>query len=304
MHYQRSIVTLVRLDRLVARSGFATPFHCATFELTAEGGMHSTVQVWVPAGHAEADVELAARRLLAHRLAELANVARGVERTVQPSAATPHGSRERPRIAKPKTRRGLSKQNIEGRLERLAEHEEPGEISLERYTLNGHEPVCCTDLPAWKAWMESPQRLIQETPLEDDQHNPVRVCTAFLGIDVSFGVGEPILFETMVLGGKWDRELFRYYTWEAAYEGHAAIVQCLKDGDTDEPGDIVLKARELARITVSRSRRVAVSSLVEHSVGDPQNVPRPRTSHEPPPTGARPAGRLNARSTTVMSSDD
>jgi hypothetical protein len=273
MHYQRSIVALVRLDRLVARSGFATPFHCAIFELTAEGGMHSTVQVWVPAGHREADVEIVARRLLAHRLAELAEVARGVAPTVQPSAASRRGSREKPRIAKPKTRRDLGKQNIEGRLEQLGEHEEPGEVSLERYTLKGHEPVRCNDLRSWKAWMESPQRIIQETALEDESHSSVRVCTAFLGIDVSFGVGEPILFETMVLGGKWDRELFRYCTWEAAYESHAAIVQCLKDGDTDKPGDIVLKARELARVTLSRSCRVAVSSLVERTVGEHQNVP-------------------------------
>ena len=175
------------------------------------------------------------------------------------------------RIAKSETRRGLGRQSTEVKLERLADRE-PGDVSLERYTLNRHEPVRCNDLRSWKAWMESPQRLIQETSLEDQPQNPVRVCTAFLGIDVSFGVGEPILFETMVLGGKWDRELFRYYTWKAAYEGHAAIVRCLTEGDTGKPSDIVLKARELARVTLSRSCRVAVSSLVEHIVGDPQNV--------------------------------
>jgi hypothetical protein len=167
----------------------------------------------------------------------------------------------------------LDRQRIEKSLERVTDHAEQGEVLLERYTLDAHEPHRCNDLPAWKAWMESPQRIIQTTSLEDDAHNPVRVCTVFLGLDVSFGIGDPILFETMVLGGKWDRELYRYYTWQAAHDGHTAIVQRVKDGDTTKPSDIVVKARELAQMTVSRSRRVAVSSLVEQTVGHHQDAP-------------------------------
>ena len=216
MHNQRNAVTLVKIEKLVARPGFAVPFHRATFELAAEGGMHSTIQVWVPGTHADAQLERVARMFLSHRLAELAEVARGVTRAERPATGRAPEKKERRRIHRDQPRRSAGKHDIAARFERVAPGEEPSKVSLERYVLNGREPVRCDDLASWKAWMETPERLIQDSSLEDDSHNLVRVCTVFLGIDVSFGIGQPILFETMVLGGKWDRELYRYRTWAAA----------------------------------------------------------------------------------------
>ena len=49
--------------------------------------------------------------------------------------------------------------------------------------------------------MEGPDRLVLDTQFIDPARNRVRVCTAFLGVDVNFGDGEPILFETVIFGG-------------------------------------------------------------------------------------------------------
>jgi hypothetical protein len=272
MHNQRNVVTLVKIEKLVARPGFAVPFHRATFELAAEGGMHSTVQVWVPATHADAQLERVARMFLSHRLAELAEIARGVSRAEQPATTRAPEKKERRRIPRDRLRRSAGKHGFATRFKRVAPGEAPGKLSLERYVLNGREPVRCNDLPTWKAWMETPERLIQDSSLEDNAHNLVRVCTVFLGIDVSFGIGQPILFETMVLGGKWDRELYRYCTWAAAHKGHAAIVQGVRDLDPNPVNDILLKARDLASMTISRSGKVAVSALVEEIAVDFRKV--------------------------------
>ena len=70
--------------------------------------------------------------------------------------------------------------------------------------------------------MEGPDRLVLDTQFIDPARNRVRVCTAFLGVDVNFGDGEPILFETVIFGGYCDWQLYRYCTWEEAEQGHAA----------------------------------------------------------------------------------
>ena len=75
---------------------------------------------------------------------------------------------------------------------------------IDRYILSGHDPILCEDLARWAMWMESPHRLVQDTQLIDTAHNRVRVCTAFLGVDVNFGDGAPILFETVIFGGYCD----------------------------------------------------------------------------------------------------
>lgn len=57
------------------------------------------------------------------------------------------------------------------------------------------------------------------------QAEPVCVSTVFLGIDHGFGFSErPVLFETMVFGGLFDQEQWRYCTWDEAAAGHKAVV--------------------------------------------------------------------------------
>lgn len=53
---------------------------------------------------------------------------------------------------------------------------------------------------------------------------PIRVSTVFLGVDHNFFGGPPLLFETMVFGGKHDLVDARYTTWALADTGHKATV--------------------------------------------------------------------------------
>lgn len=70
------------------------------------------------------------------------------------------------------------------------------------------------------------KRRVDKTILEDD----VEVSTVFLGLDHQWGVGPPILFETMVFGGEWDDYQERYSTWDEAVEGHKRTVEKIKVG--------------------------------------------------------------------------
>jgi len=56
--------------------------------------------------------------------------------------------------------------------------------------------------------------------LTDGKLEGCRISTVFLGIDHNFGDGPPLLFETMVFGGKLDQEQDRYSTYDEAITGH------------------------------------------------------------------------------------
>jgi len=56
----------------------------------------------------------------------------------------------------------------------------------------------------------------------------VFVSTIFLGIDHNFGGGKPLVFETMIFGGKHDLYQERYSTYEEAIEGHKRAVLLAK----------------------------------------------------------------------------
>lgn len=94
----------------------------------------------------------------------------------------------------------------------------------DQYILEGHEPVRCHSLFEWAKWFETAERHVGKTIVAID----IKVSTVFLGLDHQYGDGEPILFETMVFGGKHDQEMERYSTWEQAEEGHKRWVNKLK----------------------------------------------------------------------------
>ena len=94
-----------------------------------------------------------------------------------------------------------------------------------KYILKGHEVVEVADILEWAQWYASADR-----HLARDQLGDVLVSTVFLGMDLSFGSGTPILFESMVFGGEHDEWQDRYCTWDEAAAGHARIVAYLKAG--------------------------------------------------------------------------
>jgi hypothetical protein len=90
---------------------------------------------------------------------------------------------------------------------------------IDRYILNGHEPVAEPELLTWAQWMVEADRHVRLSEQGD-----VRVSTVFLGLDHSFGDGAPILFETIAFVGDESVAEARYCTWAEAEEGHARIV--------------------------------------------------------------------------------
>ena len=56
------------------------------------------------------------------------------------------------------------------------------------------------------------------------------VSTVFLGMDMAFGrQGTPVLWETMIFGGRLDaRQQYRHTSYEAAVEGHEAVVALVR----------------------------------------------------------------------------
>ena len=92
----------------------------------------------------------------------------------------------------------------------------------ERYILVNGEPQACEDLLTWARWFEEAS---EERIVAQDRIGDVRISTVFLGLDHSFGQGDPLLFETMIFGGAHDQYQRRYLTREAAIKGHAEAVR-------------------------------------------------------------------------------
>ena len=93
----------------------------------------------------------------------------------------------------------------------------------DKYILDGHEPVP-VDLMTWARWFED-NRDKRRVAATDIFPGKLWVSTVFLGIDHGFGMGPPLLFETMVFDESGnDDDCERYTTWEEAEAGHAKIV--------------------------------------------------------------------------------
>jgi hypothetical protein len=111
---------------------------------------------------------------------------------------------------------------------------------MRRYILDKTEPVPCENLMDWAKWMETADRIVDESFMEHPATGVViRVSTVFLGLDYRFGPGggPPVLFETMAFGQSEDISLFgtttripralpyqpRYCTWDEALAGHKKV---------------------------------------------------------------------------------
>ena len=103
---------------------------------------------------------------------------------------------------------------------------------MANYILNGHEAIEEPDIIKWAQWFEGANRIVNKSTanvtFKGEKVGQVKVSTVFLGIDHSFGDGEPLLFETMVFGGKLDEEMDRCSTWEAAEKMHELMCEKVK----------------------------------------------------------------------------
>lgn len=99
---------------------------------------------------------------------------------------------------------------------------------MEHYRLEGTEPVPVQDLITWAVWFETADRTVATTQVTET----IEVSTVFLGLDHQWGVGPPLLFESMVFGMADDDPLadmqVRYRTWHEAEQGHEIVVEAVR----------------------------------------------------------------------------
>lgn len=91
------------------------------------------------------------------------------------------------------------------------------------YILDGHKAVPA-DLMTWGKWFGTTDRHVARETIGDAD-----ISTVFLGMDHSFGCGPPLLFETMVFGGKMDQEQDRCTTWDEAEKMHRRMVDRVRE---------------------------------------------------------------------------
>lgn len=83
------------------------------------------------------------------------------------------------------------------------------------YILEGKTPVPVAGVKEWAENFEGNRTIARDT------FGKVLVSTVFLGIDHNFyDYGEPLLFETMIFGGKHDEYQTRCSTWDEAIIQH------------------------------------------------------------------------------------
>ena len=93
-----------------------------------------------------------------------------------------------------------------------------------------NNPVPAEDSIAFKARRNNSNRIIGRTNIGD-----VLISTVFLTIDHNFsGIGDPILFETMIFGGKNYGYQERYSTYKEAIAGHEKAVRAIINGESLE----------------------------------------------------------------------
>ncbi len=93
------------------------------------------------------------------------------------------------------------------------------------YVLDGHNPKEVDDILGWAASFEDTKsRVVDQTKIGESE-----ISTVFLGLNHRYGEGEPLLFETMIFGGKEDGFQERYSTWDEAVKGHEIACNMVKN---------------------------------------------------------------------------
>lgn len=98
----------------------------------------------------------------------------------------------------------------------LDENKQPYKVSLEE---------------GLKVYEDPEMKIVQQDRFEDED---IFVSTVFLGLDHGWGDRElpdykPLLFETMIFGGKYNDFQTRYHTYNEAKEGHAYALNLVKE---------------------------------------------------------------------------
>ncbi len=99
-------------------------------------------------------------------------------------------------------------------------------MTFDKYILNDGIPIP-VDFQTWSIWFEKADRVIARTTIKE-----MIVSTVFLGLNHNFtDTGPPLLFETLVFGGKYADEMERYATLDDALAGHERMVAHVSTDD-------------------------------------------------------------------------
>lgn len=91
-------------------------------------------------------------------------------------------------------------------------------MKAKKYILINGIPCPESDTKIWSEWMQDrEQRLVDYTELFD---GAVSVSTVFMGLDMNFGEGKPMVFETTINGGIHNDKKWHYGTLGDAKQGH------------------------------------------------------------------------------------
>jgi hypothetical protein len=87
------------------------------------------------------------------------------------------------------------------------------------YILKDRVVVPVANVLVWSYWMHhnDADRIVAKTVI-----GAGHVSTVFLGMDHQLGEGPPLLFETVVIGGPYDKKMWHCSTWAEAEARHAA----------------------------------------------------------------------------------
>ena len=97
------------------------------------------------------------------------------------------------------------------------------------YILEDGEPVCISGLPNGSDLFKEFMSEIKNRIIACSKINDVSISTIFMGYDHRHKIiGEPILFETMIFGGKYSGYQARYRTLDEAKDGHKEVVNSLR----------------------------------------------------------------------------
>lgn len=94
------------------------------------------------------------------------------------------------------------------------------------FILNDDHSTTPVDMMEWAQWLSADRNKVI---VKQETFGEVRVSTVFLGLNHAWlGQGPPLIFETMIFGGKEDGYQDRYSTWDEAIKGHQKAIELLK----------------------------------------------------------------------------
>lgn len=97
------------------------------------------------------------------------------------------------------------------------------------YILKGKCPVYTEDILEWGRYIGRAVRRSERHVGHIEMKKGIFISTLFLGMDQEFTGGRaPLLFETMIFGGRYDHNIDRYSNWEQAERGYKKWIAIIK----------------------------------------------------------------------------